>query len=34
MRVNGRNYLIPVGAQIPSEAYGSAVTLDVDVVLG
>ena len=34
MQVNGRNYLIPVGAQIPSEGYVSAETLDVDSVLG
>ena len=34
MQVNGRNFLIPVGAQIKSEAYVSAETLDVDSVLG
>jgi hypothetical protein len=34
MQVNGRNFLVPVGAQIASEAYISAETLDVDSVLG
>src|SRR6266571_2886486 len=34
MQVNGRNFLIPIGAQIKSEAYVSAETLDVDSVLG
>src|SRR5712691_209353 len=34
MQVNGRNFLVPVGAQISSEAYVSAETLDVDSVLG
>lgn len=34
MQVNGRNYLIPIGAQIRSEAYVSAEALDVDSVLG
>jgi uncharacterized caspase-like protein len=34
MQVNGRNFLIPIGAQIPSEGYVSAETLDVDSVLG
>jgi formylglycine-generating enzyme required for sulfatase activity len=34
MQVNGRNFLIPIGAQIRSEAYVSAETLDVDSVLG
>src|SRR5712691_7879457 len=34
MQVNGRNFLVPVGAQLSSEAYVSAETLDVDSVLG
>src|SRR5262249_33432533 len=34
MQVNGSNFLVPVGAQISSEAYVSAETLDVDSVLG
>jgi len=34
MQVNGRNYLIPVDAEIPSEAYIAAETLEVDSVLG
>ena len=34
MQVNGRNYLIPVDAEIRSEAYVSAEALDVDAVLG
>jgi hypothetical protein len=34
MQVNGRNYLVPVDAQIRSENYVGAETLDLDGVLG
>src|ERR1051325_951653 len=34
LQVNGRNYLVPIGAEIKSEAYVSAETVDVDTVLG
>jgi formylglycine-generating enzyme required for sulfatase activity len=34
IQANGRNYLVPVGAQITSETYVGAETLEVDSVLG
>ena len=34
IQANGRNYLVPIGAQIASETYVSAETLEVDSVLG
>src|SRR6185436_8488440 len=34
MQVGGRNFLIPIAADIPSEDYVSAETLEVDSVLG
>lgn len=34
MQVNGRNYLIPIGADLRSEAYVGAEALEVDSVLG
>jgi hypothetical protein len=34
IQANGRNYLVPIGAQIPSETYVNADTLELDSVLG